>query len=102
VKKYHIALTEQARTDLRDLAHTITETYKSPQTAVRYLRGIFREIRRLSNAAEAYQIQTNLSFSQYGSNVRRVNYKKMAIIYTVLEDTVYIRRVISASLIVEL
>ena len=38
----------------------------------------------------------------YGTNARRINYKKMAIIYTVHDNIVYIHRIIPASLITSL
>jgi plasmid stabilization system protein ParE len=101
MKKYFIDISEIARGDLRNLSYTITETYQSPLTAIRYLDGIFEKIRILSKFPEAYPVRPNLSLLQYGVNVRRINYKKMAIIYTINENTVYIHRVIASSLITE-
>jgi plasmid stabilization system protein ParE len=101
MKKYFIDISEIARGDLRDLSYIITETYQSPLTAIRYLDGIFDKIKTLSKFPESYPVRQNLSLLQYGINVRRINYKKMAIIYTVNEDTVYIHRVIASSLITE-
>jgi hypothetical protein len=36
----------------------------------------------------------------YGPNVRRMNYKKMAIIYTINQDTIFIHRVIASKMII--
>jgi plasmid stabilization system protein ParE len=69
------------------------------ETAIRYLDGIFEKIKTLSKFHEAYPVRYNPSLLQYGINVRRIDYKKMAIIYTVNENTVYIYRVIASSLI---
>jgi len=57
---------------------------------------------RLKNNAETFTIQSGIFFLQYGFNVRRLNYKKMTIIYTVMNDTVYIQRVVPSSTITEL
>jgi len=38
---------------------------------------------------------------KYGFFVRRINYKKMAILYTVYEDTVLIHRVVAGSMITD-
>jgi hypothetical protein len=35
----------------------------------------------------------------YGANVKRINYKKMAILFTVFENVVYIHRIIPAATI---
>ena len=37
--------------------------------------------------------------SQYGSTVRNINYKKMAIIYTTESDKIIIQRIMAAALI---
>ena len=57
------------------------------------------EIDLLERFPESYPIQTGSSFLLFGTNVRRINYKKMAIVYTVHDDIVYIHRIIAANLI---
>ena len=99
MKTYNLAYSPEARNDLRNLAFIISENYKSPLTAVNYLRGIDKELKKLSRSAESHIIQTRSYFRQYGLNVRRLNYKKMTIIYTVVNNTVYIQRIIPASTI---
>lgn len=99
MKKYLIDISEIAKGDLRNLSYTITETYQSPLTAISYLDGIFEKIKTLSKFPEVYPVRYNPSLLQYGINVRRIDYKKMAIIYTTNENTVYIHRVIASSLI---
>ncbi|GAB6011751.1 hypothetical protein [Viscerimonas tarda] len=49
--------------------------------------------------APIYAIQRQQSLKKYGHNVRRLNYKKMAIIYTVHSTTVYIHRIVPANTI---
>ena len=99
MNKYTVVISEQAQQDLRDLSNIISFEYKSPANAVKYLREIYGEMGKLSTHAESYSIQASSYFSQYGFNVRRLNYKKMAIIYTVINNIAYIKRVVSASTI---
>ncbi len=85
--------------DMQELADVITYTYKMPNTAEKYMRGLYQEIGQLTRSPKSYAIQTSLFFQRYGTNVRRINYKKMAIIYTVHADIVYIHRIVAANLI---
>ncbi|MFT3753708.1 MAG: type II toxin-antitoxin system RelE/ParE family toxin [Paludibacter sp.] len=92
--KYNIVYSDDSKDDLIDLFNVITFEYKSPDTAKRYLQGLKNTIHSLSKSAESYSIQTRKSLQQYGPSPRRLNYKRMAIIYNVINDVVYIRRVI--------
>jgi hypothetical protein len=60
------------------------------------------QLKSLSHSAESYPISSLKAILQYGYNARRINYKKMAIIYTVHQKTVLVRRVIPGALIPEL
>lgn len=99
---YRILYSPDAESDIKELFHVITHLYKSPLTAGRYVQGLYEEILRLSTVAESLPIQTSASFRRFGSNVRRINFKKMAVIYTVHGRIVYIHRVIPAKLIAHL
>ena len=99
MKRYEVIITENAQQDLKDLSNTIIFEYKSPITAIRYLRGIYDEFRWLRSNAESLKIQSSKSFTKFGFNTRRINYKKMAIIYSVVDNTVYIKRIIPAGTI---
>ena len=96
---YNIVHSDDAKNDLAGLADVITYKFKAPLTSFRYVRELRKEIHSLKRSPESHPVQTRRSLLQYGSNVRRINYKKMAIIYTVHDDLVIIRRVIPASLI---
>jgi len=97
MNKYNIVILESAIQDVSDLSNTISLDYKSPLTAVRYLRGLKTEIAKLSRSAESYSIQTRPYYRQYGFNVRRIIYKRMVIVFTVADTTVYIRAIVSAA-----
>ncbi|GHT06956.1 hypothetical protein FACS189423_11770 [Bacteroidia bacterium] len=98
--KYTISYSDEADQDLENLAYAISVNYKSPLTAFRYIQGIIETIKQMAKHPEAYPIRFNLSLMQYGMSVRRINYKKMAIIYTVIDDIVYIVRVIPSSMVI--
>ena len=99
MKRYEVIISDNAQQDLKDLSNTIILEYKSPITAIKYLRGIYDEFRLLRSNAESLKIQSSKSFTKFGFNVRRINYKKMAIIYSVTDNTVYIKRIIPAGTI---
>jgi len=99
MKNYQVVITEQAREDLTELARVIREEYKSPLTAVRYLRNLSKEIKNLKKSAESYSVQRRKYFNQFGTNVRRLNYKKMTVVYSVIDDTVYVLSVIPSATI---
>jgi len=99
MEKYKITISDNAKQDIIDLSNTIRFEYNSPLTSIKYLKGLYKEINKLKTSAETFSIQTRKSLIQYGFNVRRLNYKKMTIIYVVVDNTVYIQRVLSASTI---
>ncbi|NLO72283.1 MAG: type II toxin-antitoxin system RelE/ParE family toxin [Porphyromonadaceae bacterium] len=94
MKYYTVHISDQAVEDLDKLFDIIFNKYRMPNTAFKYLKELRKVIISLSRNAETYQIQTRASLQQYGLNVRRINYKKMAIIYTVHGELVYIHRVV--------
>ena len=102
---YDVFISEQANEDLDGLEFTIKYEYHSPLTAFRYLQGIKNKINELKTFAEIYAIETSEFYQQFGFGVRRINYKNMAIIYTIHENIeyksfVYIRRIMPASLVI--
>jgi mRNA-degrading endonuclease RelE of RelBE toxin-antitoxin system len=96
---YKIRILPDASDDMDNLSDTIKYAYHAPETAFRYMQGVIDTMNILKQNAHIYQIQTRTSLQQYGQNVRRINYKKMAIIYTIHGSVVYIHRIVAASLI---
>ncbi len=99
---YRVLLSDDARADIDSLTTVILFEYQAPLTAFRYIQGLLDTILSLEKSAESFPLQTHPSLLKYGHYVRRVNYKRMAIFYTVHGSTVYIHRVLAASLINEL
>ena len=99
MKKYRIEVSEMARADIIGLQNVIIYEYKSYKTAMSYVEGLEKTMYDLQTTAESFQLQNHPYFRKFGLFVYRINYKKMAIIYTVHNDLVIIQRVIPASLI---
>ena len=71
-----------------------------PITADKYIRGIYDAIKHLSLYGTSVAVsEKDFLLSQYGSTVRNINYKKMAVIYTIENNQIIIQRIIAASLI---
>ncbi len=99
MNNFKVVISEAAQSDLDNLSNVISINYKAPATALKYLNGLFQEMRKLTNSAHVYPIQTIKTLQQYGPYPRRVNYKKMAIIYNLVGDVVYIRSIIPSNII---
>ena len=98
---YDIVYSDDADNDLNNLFDAIFYEYSAPLTAYRYVSGVVETIKSLSVFLEVYPIEYCQSFAKYGDNVRRINYKKMTIIYTVSGQTVYIHRIMAGILITD-
>jgi plasmid stabilization system protein ParE len=102
--KYKIIYSDAAIDDLKSLSDIIIDKYFAPATAEKYLRELLNTITDLSCFPERNAVREQASLKKYGIKTRRVNYKRMAIIYTVHEKEqtgkiVYIHRIVAASLI---
>jgi mRNA-degrading endonuclease RelE of RelBE toxin-antitoxin system len=97
--EYRIKLLKQAEKDFYTYVSHISVQYGMPTTALKHYEEISALINSLKANPERYAIRHNLSLQQFGTNVRRVNYKKMAIIYTIQNKTVYIHRIIAGKLL---
>src|SRR5674476_982093 len=102
MKKFGIVYSKDADNDLQNLSDVIMYKYKSPLTAVRYLNGLQKEIKRLSVLADALPYYTRPQLLKYGQNTKRINYKEMAIIFAIYGPIVYIHRIIPANSIIGL
>ena len=77
----------------------IISNYKAPATAIEHYDGIMEAIRDLRKNPFVNAVRFNPILQKYGCSVRRVNFKKMAIIYTINENTIHIHRIMPASMI---
>lgn len=87
--------------DIDKVHDYIAEDLFSPVTARKYKRGIYQTIRKLAFIGDMYPVNYTDSLQrQYGPEVRTITYKKMTIIYTVIDDLVLVHSVTAGSLIV--
>jgi len=94
---YKIEYSKQAEKDVENLFDVIVNNFKAPITAFKYVDGLIHTINNLRKNASIYTIVESEFVKLYGSNVKRINYKKMAIFFTIYEDVVYIHRIIPAA-----
>jgi len=97
--QFEISVTSNALSDVDKLRFAIIFKYRAPLTAKRYLKGLNDTIQSLKIGADSIQIDADLS-AMYGFEIRRVNYKEMAILYSVEGNVVYIHRIMPQSMII--
>ena len=97
MKKFDIVYSKDSDNDLQKLSDVIMYKYKAPLTAVRYLNGLQKKIKRLSVTADALPYYTQPQIRKYGQNTKRINYKEMAIIFAIYGPIVYIHCIIPAN-----
>ena len=90
---------EQAKEDIENLNDYIENQCHAPLTALRYIDGLRGRIQWLRNNAELFPIVPELSFMM-GYPIRRLNYEKMTVLYSVDEDVVNIHRIMPQSMII--
>lgn len=101
MEQYQIVIGESANKDIVNLINAISYDYSSPLTAFRYLKGLYKEINSLAIGAESYSIQTKPFFRKYGFSVRKITFKKMSIIYVIVNEFVFIKAIIPTASIID-
>jgi plasmid stabilization system protein ParE len=100
MKRYKIHYTPEALEDMDNVYHYIADKLMSPDTAIDYRNGIYDTIQRLAIVGGAIAInQRDYLQRHYGAGVRTVTYKKMTVMFNIIDDVALIRRVIAGSLI---
>jgi len=92
--KYTIRYSDEAIDDFKDISYLITNEFGMPQTAFNYLKGLKEKIKRLERYPEICAVSNDkIIIENYGLNVRRLNYKKVSVIYTIIDKDVWVLRV---------
>ena len=94
-----IVYSEEATEDIIRLNDYIEGECKAPLTALRYLQGLEGRVQWLRGNADVFPIEPELSFMM-GIEIRRLNYKEMAILYSIEEEKVYVHRIIPQSMVI--
>ena len=100
-ESYRLIILDDAQNDIDEYINTIRYVFDAPMTAKKHYDGLYDLFRQIEKRPTAFSVRTTPSLLQYGYNVRRANYKKMSIIYTITGFTVYVHRVVAASMIIE-
>jgi len=99
MKKYAVRISKSAQNDIYQIIDYISNIYKAPLTAEKYLIGLYDAIFSLKNFAESIRISSKTEILKYGLNARTLVFKKLIIVYTVHADTVFVQAVISGALV---
>jgi plasmid stabilization system protein ParE len=100
MNSYTVYISSQAKKDIDLTYHYIIDNLSAPLTAQRYRDGIFATIDRLSCLGGALAISRQRSLQRlYGGDVRTITYKKVTIIYNLIDDIALVHRVMASSLI---
>jgi len=98
--RYVVRITDTAFQDIEHVHDYIAYELFEPITADKYIRGIYDTIKYLSFYGASIAVsERDFLLLQYGSTVRNINYKKMAVIFTVENNEIVIQRIMTASLI---
>ena len=96
---YKIKPSIKSKEDFKEYINYIKIECGMPMTAARHYDAILKRFESLKVNPFINPVRDTPSLRQFGINVRRQNFKKMAIIYTVNNNTVYIHRIIASSMI---
>ena len=72
-----------------------------PKLQKKHYEALIALLKKIEKYPTAFSERTAASFLQYGYNIRRVNYKKMAILYAIQGRIVYVHRVVAASMLID-
>jgi len=95
---YALEYSEEAKSDIDNIAYWIAEEKGMPKTAFNYMERLSEAIKEMAKHPMAYSIRTSpTAVLEYGLNVRRMNFEKFAVLFVIKdENTIYIHRVIAA------
>ena len=98
MKQYEIVYTEESVENLNQVFRFIHDDCAAPATARIYMEELKAEVERLRVSAGVFAPNMRLT-DQMGFEVRRLNYKKMAVLYSIEGNKVIILRIIPQSLL---
>jgi len=100
MNKRVVRITDTALQDIENVHDYIAYELFEPITADKYIREIYNAIKHLSFYGASIAVsERDYLLLQYGTTVRNINYKKMAIIYTIENNEIIIQKIIAAALI---
>lgn len=94
--RFKVYMSDRALYDTRMLVSYMMDVCQAPLTAKRYMQGLRQSMTWLDNNADLFPSIPELTL-QYGKEVRRLNYKNTAVLYSIVGSTVWVHRVMPAS-----
>ena len=95
-----VVISPEAEADIDEVYDHIAFSAMAPKTAVNYYMGIYDTIKKLSTVGDILPVSQQPYLKRvYGVDVRTIRYKKMTIVYNIIGNVVYVRRVMASSLI---
>ena len=98
MRQFDVKLSDQALEDADRVYAYIANEVSAPMTAALYYQGLLNKMRSLKVGADAIAIDVRLSMI-YGLPIRRINYKKLAILYSIDGDIVIIETILPQKMI---
>ena len=100
MKKHIIRLSNEAISDIENLYNYIAYVLLEPSIAIKYYEGVLDAINHLSIYGHSIAVsQRQYIQESYGPEARLITYKKMGIVYNVIQEIIFVRRVLPGSLI---
>ena len=90
--QYRIKITDLAEEDLENASDYIAYELENPSAAENTVKGIRKQINSLINYPERNELDEDQMLAELG--VRKDYYKNYKIYYVILEDTIYIVRIL--------
>ncbi len=97
--QYVVRIPKSAQEDIFQAIEYISQIYKAPLTAEKYLRDLYDAIFTLEYIAESTSISTKADILKYGLNARSIVFKKLIIVYTVHTNIVLVQAVIPGKIV---
>jgi len=97
--RYRVKMSNEAQVDFDSYIDYILYDCDAPITAAKHFTEINDIISSLAVNPFIYAVRHDDSLLKYGLNVRRANFKKIAILFSVFDDLVFIHKIIASSMI---
>jgi len=98
--KFRVVISPEAEDDIEEVFAYIAFYVMHPTTAEQFREGILETIDKLKKYVDIFAMSSNEFIRRrFGVDACTIRYKKMTIVYNIIGDVVYIRRVMPGSLI---
>jgi plasmid stabilization system protein ParE len=97
---YDIIFSPEAEDDMLRVYYHIAYELSQPYAAIKYFDGMKDAVEKLRITGASYAVSQRESLKvKYGADVRTVTYKKMTIVYNIVDDIIFIRCIMPGSMV---